>query len=75
MEEALIALLLADPTIAALVGNSVFPVARPEGSTLPAIVLHRIGGAPLNADDGEVGLENARMQIDCWTRTYTEEKH
>jgi len=75
MEEALIAVLLADTALAALVGNSVFPVARPQGSTLPAIVLHRIGSAPLNADDGEVGLENARMQIDCWARTYTEAKH
>ena len=33
-------------------------------------MLHRISGAPLYADDGEAGLEQARIQIDCLADTY-----
>jgi hypothetical protein len=52
----------------------VFPGSRPQGSALPAAVLNRISGGPLYADDGEVGLEQARIQIDCWAETYTAAK-
>ncbi len=70
MEEALIALLLADAGVAGIAAARIFPGARPQGSALPAVVLHRISGAPLYADDGEVGLEKARIQVDCWADTY-----
>jgi hypothetical protein len=33
-------------------------------------VLTRISGGPLYADEGEVGLEQARIQVDCWDTTY-----
>lgn len=71
MEEAIIARLLADTGVAAIAGARVFPGMRPQGSALPAAVLNRISGGPLYADDGEVGLEQARIQIDCWAETYT----
>ena len=71
MEEAIIARLLADTGVAAIASTRVFPGMRPQGSTLPAAVLNRISGGPLYADDGEVGLEQARIQIDCWAETYT----
>jgi hypothetical protein len=71
MEEAVIARLLAGSGVAAVVGTRVFPGAHPQGSALPAVVLNRISGGPLYADDGEVGLEQARIQIDCWAETYT----
>ena len=74
MEEAIIARLLADAGVAAIVGTRVFPGMRPQGSALPAAVLNRISGGPLYADDGEVGLEQARIQIDCWADTYTAAK-
>ena len=74
MEEALIARLLADSGVAAVVGTRVFPGARPQASALPAIVLNRISGGPEYADDGEVGLEQGRIQIDCWAATYSEAK-
>jgi hypothetical protein len=70
MEEALIARLLADSAVSGIAGTRVFPGSRAQGSALPAIVLNRISGAPLYADDGEVGLEQARIQIDCWGETY-----
>ena len=43
-------------------------------SALPAVVLTRISGGPLYADDGEVGLEQARIQVDCWAETYAAAK-
>lgn len=74
MEEAIIARLLADAGVAAIASTRVFPGVRPQGSELPAIVLNRISGGPLYADDGEVGLQQARIQVDCWALTYTAAK-
>ena len=71
MEEALIARLRADAGVAAIADMRVFPGARPQNSALPAIVVNRISGGPLYADDGEVGLEQGRIQVDCWAETYT----
>jgi hypothetical protein len=71
MEEAIIARLLADSGVAAIASTRVFPGARPQASALPAIVLNRVSGGPLYADDGEVGLEQGRIQIDCWADTYS----
>lgn len=70
MEKDLIALLLASTSVTAIAGNRVTPVARTQGDPLPAVVIQRISGAPEYADDGEVGLQNARMQIDCWALDY-----
>ena len=71
MEEAIIARLLADSGVAAIVGTRVFPGSRPQNAALPSAVLNRISGGPLYADDGEVGLEQGRIQVDCWAETYT----
>ena len=70
MEEALIARLLGIAAVGGMVGTRVYPGSRPQGSALPAVVLNRISGGPLYADDGEVGLEQARIQVDCWAASY-----
>lgn len=74
MEGALIDLIKTDPTIAAVVGDRVFPLRRAQGSAYPAIVVTRISGQPLYADDGEVGLQDARVQIDSVAQSYTAAK-
>lgn len=74
MEEGVISYLLSDSTVQALVSNRVFPGSRPQGSQLPAITIYRISGAPIYADDGEAGLDESRVQIDCWGETYSEAK-
>jgi hypothetical protein len=71
MEEAIIARLLADAGVAAIVTTRVFSGSRPQNAALPAAVLNRISGGPLYADDGEVGLEQGRIQVDCWAETYS----
>jgi hypothetical protein len=74
MEESFIAHLLAASSVTAIVANRVFPFSRLQGSALPAVTVQRISGAPLYADDGEAGLLNARMQVDCWATTYATAK-
>lgn len=69
MEKDLIALMLA-----LLPGATVTPVARTQGSPLPAVVIQRVSGGPEYADDGEVGLLGARVQVDCWGETYAAAK-
>lgn len=70
MEEALIAKLLADGGLAALVSNRIYPVARPQGSMLPSIAVAIVSNVPVYANDGEAGIAEARVQIDCWGATY-----
>lgn len=74
MEEALIARLLADSGLSALVSTRIHPGSLPQGATLPALVITRIGGAPQYADEGETGLNEARVQVDCWADTYSQAK-
>jgi hypothetical protein len=68
----LINYLLADASITAVVGARVTPSSTAQGTALPALTLHGVSGAPLYADDGEVGLNDDRVQIDCWAITYAE---
>lgn len=74
MQADFIQLLLAAPAVAGVVDNRVWPAARPQGSPLPAIVCTRISGQPGYDDDGEIGLETARIQVDMWAETYTQAK-
>lgn len=74
IEEAVIQRLLADVTVAGLVGTRVFPGSLPQGEALPAIIFNRISGAPIYADEGEVGLDEARIQIDCYGVSYSAAK-
>jgi len=70
MEEGLIYLLLSS----AGVGNRVYPGTRPQASALPAIVLNTISSTPSYSDDGEDGIREDRVQIDCWGSTYASAK-
>jgi hypothetical protein len=74
IESKVIALLLANTAIAAIVGTRVYPVDLPQGAALPAISVLRISGSQLYAGDGPVGLDNARIQVECWAGTYTTSK-
>jgi hypothetical protein len=75
MEGALISLLLADAPIAAVVDTRIYPAKRPQGALYPSIVVTRISGQPGYADDGEIGLQHARVQIDVSANTYTVAKN
>jgi hypothetical protein len=75
MEGALIDLLLTDTPISNVVGSRVYPLRKPQAAAYPVIIVTRISGQPLYADDGEVGLQQARMQVDSQSMNYTEAKN
>lgn len=70
MEPALIAKLLASAGVTALVSTRINWTRRPQGEALPAIVLHRIDGAPDVHHGGRSGLVQSRVQVDCWAASY-----
>lgn len=70
MEEALVAFLLADAGLSALVSDRITWGSRPQASALPAVVLHRIDGLRSYSADGPSGLVSSRVQVDCWGASY-----
>lgn len=74
IEEAIIQRLLDTNAVATIVGTRVFPGSKPQAAPLPAIVFNKISGAPIYSDAGEVGLDECRLQIDCWAATYSAAK-
>ncbi len=70
MEADLIAKLLASSGVTALVSTRINWSRRPQGSALPAIVLHRIDGLPDVTHGGASGLVVSRIQADCWAASY-----
>lgn len=70
MEETLVALLLNNSAVALIADKSVNWSERPQGASLPAVVLHRISGARDYNMDGASGLVRSRVQADCWALTY-----
>lgn len=71
IEQVVIARLLADSGVDAVVGDRIYPGSAPQGATSPLIVVNTISLAPGYADDGEIGLDNVRLQIDCYAPNYT----
>lgn len=74
MNEALTSHLLAFAALSALVGSRVYPVRRPQGDPLPAVVIHTIDGLPDYTSQGPSGLLSSRIQFDCWGKTYASAK-
>lgn len=70
MEAALIAKLLANSALTALVSTRINWSRRPQGEALPAVVLHRIDGQPDYHHAGPSGLVVSRVQVDAWASSY-----
>jgi len=75
MEESLTALLLADAGIAAIVATRITWLTRPQASALPAITLQVISAAPIDSDEGDSGLIQSRVQVDCWGESALDAKN
>ena len=74
MEEAFVALLLASAGVQALAYDRVTWVKRDQDAALPAVVLHRIAGAPEYHLTGQSSLFDSVVQADCWGETYAQAK-
>jgi len=60
--------LLADNSIAAIVGTRIYPVKLPQGTTLTSVVYTRISGLSGVTSSGRERLSRPRIQIDCWSQ-------
>lgn len=68
--ETIVNLLKAQTSIAGLVDDRIFPDELPDASTFPAIVVSKGSGLGEYTLNGDVGLEDARVQIDCYAVGY-----
>lgn len=62
--------ILADGTVAGLIGNRLYPHKLLQGAPFPAVtyqVISEVRGHKMNGPDG---LPATRVQIDCWGRTF-----
>lgn len=71
IESAIRAALLADSTVAGLIGDRVYPLVLPQNPTLPAIVYQRIASPPDLSNDGPAGPLRTRLQLTLWASTWS----
>lgn len=74
MEEALVALLLANVSVSALVDDRVHWLALPQGAQLPSIVLTVVTDIGQVTYQGINDLRDTRVQIDCYGESYSAAK-
>ncbi len=58
--------LLADPAIAAIVGDRIYPDPAPQNAVMPFITLGRVSALHEYDLDGYAGQAGPLIQIDCW---------
>lgn len=75
MEEAIIAILLADSGVVGYFSDRINFVKRPPAnSSFPACTLRRITGERQYSTEAPVGLVSANLQIDVWGESYSSAK-
>lgn len=57
--------LIEDPAVTGIVGTRVYWEIRPQGSVLPAIVLHTIRGSRAQSLGGPMATQGDQVQFDC----------
>jgi len=62
--------LLDDPTVAAIVGDRIYPLTIPQGEPLPVITYSVVATDEDNQEGDADTLARARVQLDCWATTY-----
>ncbi len=65
--QTVIDLLLADAATATLVDERIYPRFMPDAVEFPALVVTKVGGVGSYDLQGDVGLEAARVQVDCYS--------
>lgn len=75
LESAMIAHLLGYAGLAALIDNRAFPLVIPQTvTTLPCVTIQRISTPREYTLGGTATVVNARMQVDCWGKSYASAK-
>jgi hypothetical protein len=70
VQEAIVARLAADATVAALVGARISPAPLPQDTAFPAITYLRVTGRPERVMGNAPTLNSPLIQIDCWSQSY-----
>jgi hypothetical protein len=71
IEELIYSNLSTATSVTALVVDRIYPLLMPQDPTLPAVTYQRISDNPINSLSGHGGLDNPRIQIDCWATSYS----
>lgn len=66
MEEAVTAILLADPRLAQAIGDRVHWSMAPQNAARPYVILQLISDQPDQTFQGRTGFESSRLQIDAY---------
>lgn len=69
IEKGLVAMLLANAPIAAMVGTRISPLVLPENSTLPALTYQTVGSVSRDTL-ATAGMSRVRMEFNCWGADY-----
>lgn len=64
--------LLADPSVAGIVGTRIYPKELPQTATLPALSYHVVFARGTYSYTGPSTLVRARVQMDAWANTYAQ---
>lgn len=64
--------LLAQPDIAAIVSDGIYPLFIPQGREPPCLVYQQIDAARQVTYDGTNGLVGASVQVDCLAKRYSD---
>ena len=64
--------LLLDATLIGFIGTRLFPLKRPQGSTLPAVIYQVISGIRPHTWTGSAGMQRQRVQFSIWSAQYGE---
>ncbi|MBP8291225.1 MAG: DUF3168 domain-containing protein [Caldilineaceae bacterium] len=70
IEQAVVAMLLANSAVTTLIGTRIFPVAIRQDVTFPSLVYLRLGGERQYTLAGRAGWGNTVIGINCWAREY-----
>lgn len=71
VEEALMAYLLTQSSLTALVSNRIYFLKLPQGSGLPAVVIQKIDSPKIHGFSADIGAMT-RIQTTSWASAYTE---
>jgi hypothetical protein len=74
MEESLRAYLIADTTLSGLISTRLAWGVNDQGGAMPRATMQIISGSPEYSDEGESGLSENRVQVDCFGTTYASAK-
>jgi len=70
LEKAVRAVLTSDSTVSSLVASRVYPMRRPQGSALPAIVYSNVFTEQNQSVATQSGIRRTRLSVDCISSTY-----